>query len=108
MLSFFLGLFCPFAQRANIVRHLYSLTYAISLSVVKPYPRPWTFAISDEEYPGATVDHIYGDKTIKDIYDRADRNYKGKYSVPVLWDKKTQTIVNNVISSSFIFFQGVC
>ncbi|EXJ96355.1 glutathione S-transferase [Capronia coronata CBS 617.96] len=98
----YIGLFCPFAHRANLVRHLKGLTDLIDISVVKPYPKGdetgwpgWQFPSTDEEYPGATVDRLYGSKYIHELYFRADPGYKGRYSVPVLWDRETETIVNN-------------
>ncbi|KAJ5234332.1 uncharacterized protein N7469_003500 [Penicillium citrinum] len=98
----YIGLFCPFAHRANFVRHLNGLTDFISLSVVMPYPKGdakgwpgWRFPTSDDEYPGATVDHLFGEDYMHKIYFRADPEYKGRYSVPVLWDKKSETIVCN-------------
>ncbi|KAF2469264.1 uncharacterized protein BDR25DRAFT_229186 [Lindgomyces ingoldianus] len=94
----YIGLFCPFAHRVNLVRHIKHLTDIITLSVVKPYPKGdegWRFPESNEEYPNATVDHLLGAKFLHEIYFTADKEYKGKYSVPVLWDKKTGTIVNN-------------
>jgi putative glutathione S-transferase len=94
-----MGLFCPFAHRANLVRHIKHLTDIISIDVVKPYPKGdegWRFPSSDEEYPNATVDHLFGSKFLHEIYFKDDKDYKGKYSVPVLWDKKTNRIVNNV------------
>ncbi|KAL9597821.1 MAG: hypothetical protein Q9219_004898 [cf. Caloplaca sp. 3 TL-2023] len=96
------GLFCPFAQRANLVRYLARLTAIIPISVVRPFPKggdqqfsSWIFPDSDEEYPGATPDQLFGSKYLSEIYFKADPDYKGKYSVPVLWDKKEGTIVNN-------------
>ncbi|KAJ5794027.1 hypothetical protein N7457_000626 [Penicillium paradoxum] len=98
----YIGLFCPFAHRANFVRHLKGLNDFIDISVVKPYPKGdskgwpgWRFPASDDEYPGATVDHIFGEDYMHKVYFRADPGYKGRYSVPLLWDKKTETIVCN-------------
>ena len=67
--------------------------------MVKPYPKDdggWRFPSSHEEYPGATVDHLFGSKFLSEVYFKDDKDYKGKYSVPLLWDKKTNRIVNNV------------
>ncbi|KAJ5702096.1 hypothetical protein N7488_009644 [Penicillium malachiteum] len=92
---FYIGLLCQFAHRANFVRHLKCLTEFIDVSFVKPYPKSdkgWQFAASDEEYPGATVDHLFGEDYLQKIYLRADPEYKGRYSVPLLWDTKTGTI----------------
>ena len=98
----YIGLFCPFAHRVNLVRHLYGLEETLGLSIVKPYPKGdengwpgWQFPTTDDEYPGATVDHLFGSRYLHEVYFKADPGYKGRYSVPVLWDKKTNTIVNN-------------
>src|SRR6201992_1537681 len=87
----YIGLFCPFAHRANFVRHLKGLTDFIDVSIVKPYPKGdengwpgWRFPSSNEEYPGATVDHLYGEDYLHKLYFRADPEYKGRYSVPLL------------------------
>ena len=50
---------------------------------------------SDAWYEGATEDKLFGSKYMHEIYFKADKDYKGRYSVPVLWDKKLNTIVNN-------------
>jgi glutathionyl-hydroquinone reductase len=99
----YIGLFCPFAHRVNFVRHLKGLTELIDLSVVMPYPKGdskgwpgWRFPASNDEYPGATVDRLFGEDYLHKIYFKADSGYKGRYSVPVLWDRKTGTIVCNV------------
>jgi putative glutathione S-transferase len=95
-------LFCPFAHRANLVRRLKGLTSLIDISIVKAYPKGdgkgwpgWQFPKSEEEYPGATLDKLYGSEYLHDIYFKADKEYKGRYSVPVLWDTETKTIINN-------------
>ncbi|KAF9640903.1 Glutathione S-transferase [Lasiodiplodia theobromae] len=98
----YIGLFCPFAHRANLVRHLKGLTDIIELSIVKPYPKGdekgwpgWRFPKTDDEYPNATVDKLFRSEYLHEVYFRADKDYKGRYSVPLLWDTKTQTAVNN-------------
>jgi putative glutathione S-transferase len=103
VLKITLGLFCPFAHRANLVRHIKGLQDIIPLSIVKPYPKGdekgwpgWRFPENDTEYGNATVDHLFGSKYLHEVYFKADKEYKGRYSVPLLWDKKTNTAVNNV------------
>jgi putative glutathione S-transferase len=44
---------------------------------------------------GATLDTVNGKPVLADIYVLADPHYSGRASVPVLWDKKQRTIVNN-------------
>lgn len=98
----YIGLFCPFAHRANLVRHLKGLKDLIPITVVKPYPKGddsgwpgWQFPEDDKEYPGATPDPLFHAKYLHEIYFKADPKYPGRYSVPVLWDTKLNTIVNN-------------
>ncbi len=103
----YVGLFCPFAHRANVMLHLKQLNkYAgIETSIVKPYPKGddkgwpgWQFNLEDDKegwYEGATVDKLFGSKYMHELYFKADKDYKGRYSVPVLWDKTLNTMVNN-------------
>ncbi|OIW26366.1 glutathione S-transferase [Coniochaeta ligniaria NRRL 30616] len=98
----YIGLFCPFAHRANLVRHLKGLQDIIPVTVVKPYPKGddkgwpgWQFPATDDEYPGANPDPLFHAKYLHELYFKADPEYKGRYSVPVLWDTQTNTIVNN-------------
>ncbi|KAL8716754.1 MAG: hypothetical protein Q9225_005946 [Loekoesia sp. 1 TL-2023] len=94
----YVGLFCPFAHRVLLTRKLKGLSQFLPLCIVKPYPKEgggWRFPSTNTEYPGSTVDHLYHSKFLHEIYFKSDPSYKGKYSVPVLWDKKTTQIVNN-------------
>ncbi|KAL7947611.1 glutathione S-transferase [Trichoderma barbatum] len=98
----YVGLFCPFAHRVLLVRHLKGLESFIDVSVVMPYPKGddrgwpgWRFPASDDEYTGATVDGLFSSKHLHEVYFKADSEYKGRYSVPVLWDVKAGTLVNN-------------
>ncbi len=65
----------------------------ISLSVVAAVlgKRGWEFGTE----PGATLDRVNGKSTLADIYLLANPHYSGRVTVPVLWDKKRRTIVNN-------------
>jgi putative glutathione S-transferase len=54
----------------------------------------WPFASADP-FPGADKDPLYDSQHVKDLYLRADPGYSGRFTVPVLWDKKQHTIVNN-------------
>lgn len=96
------GLFCPFAHRANIARYLNGLQDVLPVTVVKPYPKGddhgwpgWQFPSTNSEYPGAEPDPLFHSRYLHELYFRADPEYQGRYSVPLLWDKKTNTIVNN-------------
>ena len=64
----------------------------------------WIFSKSENEsFPGSGVDTFNNTKTVRQLYRTAEPNYTGKNSVPVLWDLKTKTVVNNEVFSSFFF-----
>lgn len=89
----YVSLACPWAHRTLIVRALKKLEDVISVSVVHHHMGAdgWTFRKDD----GATGDDLYGFDFLHQIYTKADPHYSGRVTVPVLWDKKTQTIVSN-------------
>ena len=84
---------CPWAHRTLIFRALKGLEDVISVSVVHPLmpAESWLFG----EYPGATEDHVNKANYLYENYIKADTGFNGLVTVPVLWDKKQQTIVNN-------------
>ncbi|XP_076933154.1 uncharacterized protein LOC143598960 [Bidens hawaiensis] len=95
---------CPWASRCLAYLKIKGLDKAISFTSVKPiWERTkesdehmgWVFPDTETEQPGAAPDHINGAKTVRALYELASANYSGKYTVPVLWDKKLKTIVNN-------------
>lgn len=89
----YVSLACPWAHRTLIFRTLKKLEDVISISVVDylMVEDGWTFT----GQPDATPDHLYGSKRLYEIYTRADPQYSGRVTVPVLWDKQKQTIVSN-------------
>ncbi|MCG6886825.1 MAG: glutathione S-transferase family protein [Proteobacteria bacterium] len=89
----YVSLACPWANRTLIFRQLKKLAPVISVDVVHPDmgPAGWSFG----EFPGATGDRVNGTDYLYQIYQRADPGYTGIVTVPVLWDKQRQTIVNN-------------
>jgi glutathionyl-hydroquinone reductase len=104
------GLFCPFAHRVNLVRCIKGLQDILPLSIVRPFPKDgggWRFPATNDEYPGATVDHLFGSEFLSEVYFRDDKEYKGKFSVPLLWDKKAGRIVSTVSEFLLVFQQGM-
>jgi putative glutathione S-transferase len=85
---------CPWAHRTLILRHLKELDNIIDVSVVHPYmlDEGWSFR---SDFAGSTGDKLYNFDYLRELYIKAKSNYTGKVTVPVLWDKKTETIVNN-------------
>ena len=84
---------CPWAHRTLIYRSLKGLQDVISVSVVHPLmpEDSWVFG----EYPGSTPDHVHGFGKLHQLYQHADPGFNGVVTVPVLYDKYKQTIVNN-------------
>ena len=85
---------CPWAHRTLIFRKLKKLEDIISVSVVHPFMDNlgWDFK---DDYPSATGDTLYNFMRMHEIYTKAQPDYSGIVTVPVLWDKKQETIVNN-------------
>lgn len=84
----------PWAHRVNIVLHLKGLTGIIQI-VVMDYelgPEGWCFS---GRLGTAPEDSINDFKFFRGIYLKADSNYNARCTVPCLWDKKKNTIVNN-------------
>lgn len=84
---------CPWAHRTLIVRALKRLDDVIDVSVVHWLMREngWTFRKED----GATGDRLHDRNFLYELYALAVPDYTGRVTVPVLWDRKTQTIVSN-------------
>jgi len=85
---------CPWAHGAVLVRDLLGLSDAVSMDVVDPYrdERGWRFS---PEREGCTPDTATGADYLAAVYAAADPGYDGRVSVPVLWDRERETIVNN-------------
>lgn len=95
---------CPWASRAMIMRSLKGLEDIISVSVVNPLmaEHGWTF----DPAPGVIPDPIMDADYMYEIYTKAEPEYSGRVTVPVLWDKKKNTIVNNESSEIMRMFNS--
>ncbi|MBA6412935.1 glutathione S-transferase family protein [Parahaliea sp. F7430] len=82
----YVSLACPWAHRTLIFRQLKGLQDMIDVTVVKPLMLSNGWELSDDQYG---LDYMY------QLYLKADPNYEGRVTVPVLWDKQTKTIVSN-------------
>jgi glutathionyl-hydroquinone reductase len=89
----YVALTCPWASRTLMARKLKGLGAAISVAVVEPAmtDQGWRFG----DYPGANQDDVNGATYLHEIYTKAHATYTGRATVPLLWDKHRQTIVNN-------------
>ena len=77
----------------------------MTMSIVSPHMLEdgWTFK---EDFPGVIPDSVLRKNFLYEIYTTADSNYSGKVTVPVLFDKKTKTIVNTESSEIIRIFNS--
>jgi len=85
---------CPWAHRALVMRAWKGLESHIDVSVVHPLmlENGWELRT---DFDAATGDRLYGLDKLYELYLKADANYTGRVTVPVLWDRERETIVNN-------------
>ncbi|RKP05164.1 glutathione S-transferase [Thamnocephalis sphaerospora] len=98
---------CPWAHRALLVRALKGLEDYISVTILHHTlsEKGWFFS-NPTDTPGTTPDTVNGAKYLSEIYFKANPDYEGRYTIPVLWDKKTKTIVNNESSEIVRFLNS--
>jgi glutathionyl-hydroquinone reductase len=89
----YVSLACPWAHRTVIVRLLKGLEDAIGMTVVDPIrdERGWAF----HDGPGMGPDPVNGFAYLAEAYAATDPSYRGRVTVPALWDKETHRIVSN-------------
>lgn len=115
----YVSLACPWACRCLAVRHLKGLAAAIDVAVVSPLWARTKPDASDDLHEGwmfdaaydtaATSDPIYGAKSIREVYEKSlppDFDTPTRFTVPVLFDKKLNRIVNNESSEIIRFLNS--
>lgn len=102
---------CPWAHRTLIARKLKGLEDIVSFSVVHWHLAQggWRFVTADEKLPGDNVvpDPVEGHGAfthLSDLYFESEKDFQGRYTVPVLYDKKTNRIVSNESSEILRMF----
>jgi len=85
---------CPWAHGAALTRRLTGLTDAVTMDVVDPIREDEGWAFTPEK-DGCTPDTVNGADYLREMYVRADPEFTGRVTVPVLWDRERETIVNN-------------
>ncbi len=96
---------CPWAHRTLIFRALKGLEDLIDISVVHPdmLADGWTF---ETDFPGATGDTLFGFQFLREVYVKATPTVSGRVTVPILWDKRQETIVSNESSEIIRMFNS--
>ncbi|KAJ1926713.1 S-glutathionyl-(chloro)hydroquinone reductase [Tieghemiomyces parasiticus] len=87
---------CPWAHRAIIVRALKGLKDVIGLSILHPVitDQGWRFD-KEHEFSDTVLDPNYNYDYANQLYFQANPQHEGRFTVPILWDKREKTIVNN-------------
>ena len=100
----YVALSCPWAHRTVIMRALKGLEDAVGLSVVDilMLEEGWVFS----EAPGGIPDAVNGFSRLHEVYTKADPGYTRRVTVPALWDKERQTIVDNESSEIIRMFNS--
>ena len=100
----YVSLACPWAHRTLVYRKLKGLEDVIPISVVHPFmgEHGWTFA----EGEGVIADPLFDADYLYEIYTAAKSDYTGRVTVPILWDKQTNTIVSNESSEIIRMFNS--
>ena len=100
----YVSLACPWAHRTLIYRRLKGLEAVIPVSVVH-----WHMAENGWEFgdgSDCTGDRLGGRAYLHQLYSDAQADYTGRVTVPVLWDTRTHTIVNNESSEIIRMFNS--
>ncbi|MED5241636.1 MAG: glutathione S-transferase family protein [SAR324 cluster bacterium] len=100
----YVSLACPWAHRTLIFRSLKSLENIIPVSIVHPnmMEKGWVF----DDWKGQTGDSLYGYNCLHQLYTKANPDYSGRVTVPVLWDNEKETIVSNESSEIIRMFNS--
>ncbi len=96
---------CPWAHRTLMFRALKGLADHVSFDVLHPDVAQdgWSFST---DFAGATGDTVNGRRFLRDVYTAADPDITSRVTVPVLWDKKQETIVSNESSEIIRMFNS--
>lgn len=95
----YVSLACPWAHRTLIMRELKGLTEHIGITVVSPdmLENGWEF---NQPEP------LFGFTKLNQMYTKAKSDYSGRVTIPMLWDRKTNTIVSNESSEILRMFNS--
>lgn len=96
----YVALACPWAHRTLIFRKLKKLNNIIGVTIVDPImlEHGWVFSEISQDNPIEDIGKLH------EVYTSVDASYTGRVTVPVLWDKKRHTIVNNESSEIIRMF----
>ena len=104
----YVSLACPWAHRTLIFRRLKGLVEVVPVSVVHWHmaENGWVFGTGDHGDDECTGDRLGGRSYLHQVYTDAEADYTGRVTVPVLWDTRSHTIVNNESSEIIRMFNS--
>ncbi len=105
----YVSLACPWAHRTLITRAMKGLEDVFPVTIVHHHmANGWRFVTEDEKDPPpfCLPEPLHGFTSIRDLYFLANPEYNGRFTVPVLWDKKMSTIVNNESSEIIVMLNN--
>lgn len=103
--TLYISLACPWASRCYMVLSMKGLLDAVPVVVVHHFmgENGWAFVREgDADVPPMCAPEPHGFASIRDLYFKADPEYAARFTVPVLWDTQTETIVNNESSELIV------
>ncbi|PKA58707.1 hypothetical protein AXF42_Ash000800 [Apostasia shenzhenica] len=113
-LHLYAALPCPWAHRTLIVRALRSLESAVPFSLAAPGPDgSWQFLLPAAAATGAagnlipTADLANGRRTLRDVYESRPGGYRGRSTVPMLWDPDRRDVICNESYAIIEFFNAI-
>ncbi|MEO0495931.1 MAG: glutathione S-transferase family protein [Pseudomonadota bacterium] len=95
---------CPWAHRTLIFRALKGLENMIDVTVVDWLMRERGWTLDGDT--GHTADPVNHASAMSEVYIAAKPDYSGRVTVPLLWDKKTNTVVSNESSEIIRMFNS--
>ncbi len=95
---------CPWAHRTMMVRSLKGLENVVGMSQTSPVRdnEGWVFHNDGDQYR----DHLFGFNHLHEVYTHSDPGFSGRVTVPTLWDKERQVMVNNESSEIIRMFNS--
>ncbi len=100
----YISIGCPWAHRTQLVRAIKGLEDVVSMSTVtsRRSDQGWIFDNDSEQFRDA----LFGKHALHEIYTLSEPDYTGRVTVPVLWDKASDRMVNNESSEIIRMFNG--
>lgn len=102
----YVSLACPWAHRTLIFRQLKNLQEYIDVTIVDAIMLENGWQFSSQQESGLQQEPLYDFDFAYQLYLKADSQYEGRVTVPILWDKKTETIVSNESSEIIRMFNS--